>query len=72
VIPCEVIANGESLGYTAAMAAKGNRVIVRLVSSAGTGYIYSTMKNRRNTPERMRLQKYDPVARRKVEFVESK
>lgn len=54
------------------MAAKGNRIIVRLVSSAGTGYTYSTTKNRRNTPERMRLQKYDPVVRRKVEFVESK
>ncbi|MCR9159692.1 MAG: 50S ribosomal protein L33 [Nannocystaceae bacterium] len=54
------------------MASKGNRIIVRLVSSAGTGYQYSTTKNRRNTPERMRLKKYDPVVRRTVEFVESK
>jgi len=54
------------------MAGKGTRVIVRLVSSAGTGYTYSTTKNRRNTPERMRLMKYDPVVRKKVEFVESK
>ena len=54
------------------MAAKGTRVNVRLVSSAGTGYTYSTTKNRRNTPERMRLMKYDPHVRRRVEFVESK
>lgn len=54
------------------MAAKGTRVIVRLASSAGTGYTYSSTKNRRNTPERMRLKKYDPVVRRHVEFVESK
>jgi len=54
------------------MAGKGTRVIVRLVSSAGTGYAYSTTKNRRNTPERMRLMKYDPVVRKRVEFVESK
>ena len=54
------------------MAGKGTRVIVRLVSSEGTGYTYSTTKNRRNTPERLRLTKYDPVVRRRVEFVESK
>lgn len=54
------------------MATKGTRVNVRLVSSAGTGYTYSTTKNRRNTPERMRLMKYDPVVRARVEFVEAK
>ena len=54
------------------MASRGTRVIVRLVSTGGTGYIYSTTKNRRNTPERLRLKKYDPVLRRSVEFVESK
>ncbi|MEM6996806.1 MAG: 50S ribosomal protein L33 [Myxococcota bacterium] len=54
------------------MAAKGHRIIVRLVSSAGTGYAYSTTKNRRNTPERLRLVKYDPKVRKRVEFVESK
>jgi len=54
------------------MAGKGTRVIVRLVSSAGTGYTYSTTKNRRNSPERLRLIKYDPVVRKRVEFVESK
>lgn len=54
------------------MASKGTRINIRLVSSAGTGYTYSTTKSRRNTPERLRLMKYDPVVRRRVEFVESK
>ena len=54
------------------MAGKGNRIRVRLVSSEGTGFTYATTKNRRNTPERLRLMKYDPVVRKKVEFVESK
>lgn len=54
------------------MAAKGNRIRVRLLSSGGTGFMYSTTKNRRNTPERMRLTKYDPVLQRHVEFVETK
>lgn len=54
------------------MAAKGNRIIIRLKSSAGTGYTYSTIKNKRNTSERLRLKKYDPVVRRHVEFVETK
>jgi len=54
------------------MAAKGTRLNVRLVSSAGTGYTYSTTKSRRNTPERMRLRKFDPVVRAHVEFVEAK
>lgn len=54
------------------MAAKGTRIIVRLKSSADTGFTYTTMKNKRNSPERLRLKKYDPVVRRHVEFVETK
>ena len=45
---------------------------VRLVSTAGTGYHYYTMKNRRNSPEKLRLRKYDARARKHVEFVEQK
>jgi len=52
--------------------AKDLRPIVKLRSSAGTGYTYVTRKNRRNDPERMRLRKFDPIARRHVEFVETR
>ncbi len=46
------------------------RPVITLESTAGTGYRYVTRKNRRNTPDRLRLRKYDPVARRPVEFAE--
>jgi large subunit ribosomal protein L33 len=52
--------------------AKGNRVIIKLVSTAGTGYIYTTTKNKRTTPERIELRKYDPVAREHLLFREGK
>ena len=45
---------------------------IRMVSTAGTGFFYTTMKNRRNTPDKLALKKYDPVVRRHVEFKEAK
>ncbi|MDO5081076.1 50S ribosomal protein L33 [Buchananella hordeovulneris] len=56
------------------MAKKGTdiRPKITLQSSAGTGYRYITTKNRRNTPDRMRIRKYDPIVRRHVEFVETR
>ncbi|MFC2458637.1 50S ribosomal protein L33 [Peptidiphaga sp.] len=51
---------------------KDTRPIVKLVSTAGTGYTYVTRKNRRNDPERMSLRKFDPVVRRHVEFTEAR
>lgn len=45
---------------------------IRMVSTAGTGYFYTTMKNRRNTPEKLNLKKFDPVVRKHVEFKEAK
>ncbi|QRY61835.1 50S ribosomal protein L33 [Gordonia sp. PDNC005] len=48
------------------------RPIVKLASSAGTGYTYVTRKNRRNNPDRLTLRKYDPIVKRHVEFKESR
>lgn len=48
------------------------RPVIIMESTAGTGYRYVTRKNRRNTPDRMRLRKYDPMARRHAEFVETR
>lgn len=45
---------------------------IRLVSSEGTGYFYVTKKNPRNITEKLVLKKYDPVARKHVEFKEAK
>ncbi len=52
--------------------AKAIREKIRLVSSAGTGYFYTTTKNRRNHPDKVKCMKYDPKARKHVEFVEHK
>ncbi|MEW2546679.1 50S ribosomal protein L33 [Streptomyces sp. NPDC047002] len=54
------------------MARNELRPIVRLRSTAGTGFTYVTRKNRRNNPDRMTLRKYDPVVRRHVEFREER
>ncbi len=51
---------------------KDMREKIKLVSTAGTGYFYTTTKNRRKNPDKIRLKKYDPVARKHVEFVEEK
>jgi large subunit ribosomal protein L33 len=55
------------------MAARRSAIVrptIVLESTAGTGYRYVTTKNRRNTPDRLVLRKYDPVVRRHVEFKE--
>jgi len=45
---------------------------IKLVSSAGTGYYYVTKKNARTKTEKFTFVKYDPVARKHVEFKETK
>jgi len=45
---------------------------IKLVSSAGTGHFYTTTKNKKNTPEKMEIKKYDPVVRKHVIYKEAK
>jgi large subunit ribosomal protein L33 len=52
--------------------AKTNTVLIKLVSSADTGYYYVTKKNPRTKTEKLELKKYDPVARKHVVFKEGK
>ncbi|GAB2444863.1 50S ribosomal protein L33 [Streptosporangium sandarakinum] len=54
------------------MAGNEIRPVIKLRSTAGTGYTYVTRKNRRNSPDRLTLTKYDPIARRHVEFREDR
>ncbi len=56
------------------MAAKSKdiRPIIKLRSTAGTGFTYVTRKNKRNDPDRMVLRKYDPIAKQHVEFKEER
>ena len=48
------------------------RPIIKMRSTAGTGYTYVTKKNRRNDPDRITLMKYDTVVRKHVEFREER
>ncbi len=52
--------------------AKANTVLIKLVSSADTGYFYVTKKNARTTTGKLEFRKYDPVARKHVVFKEAK
>jgi len=40
--------------------------------AAGTGHFYTTDKNKKNTPEKMEMKKYDPVVRKHVIYKEGK
>ena len=52
--------------------AKPNVILVKLVSTADTGFYYVTKKNPRNTTQKLEFRKYDPVVRKHVAFKEAK
>jgi large subunit ribosomal protein L33 len=52
--------------------AKSAREKIRLNSTAGTGHFYTTDKNKKNTPEKMEISKYDPIVRKHVPYKEGK
>jgi len=52
--------------------AKATTIKVKLVSSSDTGFYYVTKKNSRTMTEKLKMKKYDPVAKKHVEFVEGK
>jgi large subunit ribosomal protein L33 len=43
-----------------------------MISSAGTGHFYTTDKNKRTTPDKLEMKKYDPVVRKHVMDKEGK
>ncbi len=52
--------------------AKSNTVLIKMVSSADTGFFYVTKKNPRAKTEKLELKKFDPVVRKHVVFKEQK
>ena len=52
--------------------AKPTSILIKMISSADTGFFYVTKKNPRNITEKMNFRKYDPVVRKHVEFKEGK
>ncbi|HTP83400.1 MAG TPA: 50S ribosomal protein L33 [Alphaproteobacteria bacterium] len=52
--------------------AKSKQLWIKLVSTADTGFYYVTHKNPKKNTEKLTLRKYDPVARKHVQFKEAK
>jgi len=52
--------------------AKSSTLKIRMNSTADTGFFYVTKKNPKTTTEKLVMKKYDPVARKHVEFKEGK
>jgi large subunit ribosomal protein L33 len=52
--------------------AKAATIKVKLLSTADTGYFYVTKKNSRTMTDKLAMKKYDPVAKKHVEFKETK
>jgi large subunit ribosomal protein L33 len=52
--------------------AKAATIKIKLLSTADTGYFYVTKKNARTKTDKLAFKKYDPVARKHVEFKETK
>lgn len=48
------------------------RELIKLESTAKTGYFYTTSKNKKTKTEKLELKKYDPKAKKHVLFVEKK
>ena len=52
--------------------AKAASIKIKLISSADTGFYYVAKKNARTKTEKLKFKKYDPIARKHVEFTETK
>ncbi|MEX6507891.1 50S ribosomal protein L33 [Jiella sp. M17.18] len=52
--------------------AKATTIKIKLLSTADTGFFYVTRKNSRTMTDKMVKTKYDPIARKHVEFREAK
>ncbi len=48
------------------------KFLVKLVSTAGTGYYFVKQRNPKTLTEKLSFRKYDPVVRKHVEFKEAK
>ena len=51
---------------------KGKTVAIKMNSTAGTGFFYTTRKNVTKSPDKMTMVKFDPIVRQRVLFKEGK
>ena len=48
------------------------RILIKLVSTAGTGHFYTTTKNPKSKAEKLLIKKFDPKVRKHVDYKETK
>ncbi len=53
------------------MAKKKARELIKLISTV-TSHFYTTSKNKKTKPEKIKIKKYDPIARKHVVYEEGK
>jgi large subunit ribosomal protein L33 len=49
-----------------------SRILIKLVSTAGTGHFYTSSKNPKTKTEKLVIKKFDPKIRKHVDYKESK
>ena len=54
------------------MAPKSKTILIKLASSAATGFFYITKKNPSRVQHKLAFMKYDPIVRQHVLFQEGK
>jgi large subunit ribosomal protein L33 len=64
-----LLANGINVQKTMA---KKNTILVKLASSAGTGFFFVKKRNPKKLTTKLSFRKYDPIARKHVLFEEKK
>jgi large subunit ribosomal protein L33 len=69
---CALLKAAERPATGTATMAKPSSILIKLMSTADTGFYYVTKKNPRTSTEKFEFRKYDPIARRHVMFKESK
>ena len=52
--------------------AKKNTILLKLVSTAGTGFYYVKKRNPKKLTNKLSFRKYDPIAKKHVLFEEKK
>jgi len=52
--------------------AKTNSLVIKMLSTADSGFFYVAKKNPRTKTEKLVFRKYDPVVRKHVDFKETK
>jgi len=58
--------------YIVKIMAKAKTILIKLESTADTGFFYMKKKNPRGQTEKIELKKYDPRVRKHVLFKETK